>query len=129
VEKIIRGIGSGKTLDLIKISSETGNVIVCFNDEKQIKAKASTFGYDIPNPISYSNFIQKNYDKEINGFLIDDVEIFLQQLTDIPINGFVATQTIRNKTHFKDTVKTHIGNMNKKIKSTSKTLPHKLDII
>lgn len=95
MKKIIGKNGSGKTQELIKLSAETGNVIVCFSESSEkLKSKAkSLFGLTIPDPISHSDFISKNYDEDsINGFLIDDVDMLMRQLTDVPIKGITLTK-------------------------------------
>lgn len=90
MEKIIKGRGQGKTLDLIKKSSLTGDYIVCsnFNNAAMIQCEAQEHGLNIPFPITYYEFTQKKYySKGISGFLIDNVEMFLESLTDVPINA------------------------------------------
>lgn len=83
---------SGKTNELIKLSEETGYTIVCSNlKEALINSKKGI----IPFPITFDDFINKNYyGKGIKGFLIDDVDHLLRYLTDyiIPIGCITITK-------------------------------------
>lgn len=80
--------GEGKTAYLIKKSAESGNYIVCRTMEvaNHIQYHAKEMGLDIPLPITYSEFIHKEYGY-VNGFLIDDLEIFLEHLSSVPVNA------------------------------------------
>lgn len=81
--------GFGKTYQLIKKSASSGDYIVCHRQEEcsRIQAKAKEMGMNIPFPITYDEFISKQYyGKGISGFLIDNIEMFLQTLTEVPIN-------------------------------------------
>lgn len=90
MEKIIMQRGYGKTTQLIKKSAKSGNYIVCHSlDEAiRIQSEAKKMGLDIPLPIAYEEFIEKRYHgKNISGFLIDNIEMFLQHLSDVPIRA------------------------------------------
>ena len=45
-------------------------------------------GLDIPLPITYADFVEKRYHgRNISGFLIDNLEMFLQYLSNVPVNA------------------------------------------
>jgi hypothetical protein len=44
-------------------------------------------GLNIPLPITYDEFIQKRYGRNISGFLIDNLDLFLKHLSNVPINA------------------------------------------
>ena len=87
---------SGKTHKLIELSSERHAYIVCkdrkeaeriFQDSLDRKLK-------IPFPITYAEFINKQYyGKGIREFVIDDVDMFLEQFAGVSIS--YATYTPR----------------------------------
>lgn len=82
--------GFGKTTQLIIKSAKSGNYIVCHtkDEAKRIKDQANRLGLNIPLPITYSEFLEKQYDGTyVNGFLIDNLELFLPYLTNVPINA------------------------------------------
>jgi hypothetical protein len=90
MEKIIMKRGCGKTTQLIKKSAKSGNYIVChaFDEANRIQYEAKQMGLDIPLPITYAEFIEKRYSsRNISGFLIDNLEMFLQYLSKVPINA------------------------------------------
>lgn len=86
MKKIIKKPRSEKTTELIKISAETGNVIITAN---YIMAKctfemAKEMGLDIPYPMDICSFLnnKKNhmYNSEFNNVLVDNADWCLQQL-------------------------------------------------
>ena len=90
MKTIIKQKGAGKTTTLIKISHLSGDYIVCknINEANRIKSVAIDMGLDIPLPITYDEFIHKRYcGKNITGFLIDNIDDFLQTLSNVPINA------------------------------------------
>lgn len=93
--KIFREKGGGKTDELIKISNNTKDVIVCMNinDMVRVKSRARHLKLSIPQPITYSDFINKNYlGRNISGFLIDNIEELLNSISYIPINAITLTK-------------------------------------
>lgn len=89
MEIIIMNRGHGKTYQLIKKSASSGDYIVCHNQNEcsRIAAEAQEMKMKIPFPITYQEFMDKHYyGKWISGFLIDNIEMFLQTLTEVPIN-------------------------------------------
>lgn len=90
----------GKTTDLIKISATNQHIIVCFNrqDTRRIKLMADDMRLNIPTPITYSDFIKQKFrGKCIKGFLIDDFEYLLAQLSGgKPISAVTTNESKRN---------------------------------
>lgn len=81
--------GSGKTTDLIKISSETGIPILCRDQQmvKFIKDKAKyEFKLDIPNPVYLG--MRGLFPHEV---LIDELELILRDCLNTNVK--VATMT------------------------------------
>lgn len=94
MEKIIMKRGYGKTTQLIKKSAETRNYIVCrdFKEACRIHQDAIKMGLNIPLPITYTEFIEKKYcGKNINGFLIDNVDILLEYISNVPVNSITLS--------------------------------------
>lgn len=88
MNKIIDAIGSGKTTQLIKISAETGAYIVCLNMDEaaRIQHQSQQMNLKIPFPITFDEFIsRKYYGAGIKGFLIDNIEMLLQSMSNVPI--------------------------------------------
>jgi len=82
--------GCGKTFQLIKMSHESGNYIVCHSMQEadRIHQEARDLGFSIPLPITYDEFIKRKYNgKGIKAFLIDNVELLLDTISTIPINA------------------------------------------
>jgi len=95
MEKIIHPRCVGKTTQLIKKSAQSGDYIVCasWQHSFRIEQQALRMGLKIPQPITFSEFLQKAYYAPgISGFLIDDVDICLQSLTKVPINAISLTK-------------------------------------
>jgi len=95
MKKIILGKGKGKTTELIKQSAESGDYIIChsLNECSRIQFKAGEMGLNIPFPASYDEFINGNYySKGIRGFLIDNVDMLLQHMTNVPVNAITITK-------------------------------------
>jgi hypothetical protein len=86
--------GKGKTTELIKKSAESGDYIVCHQlaEVNRIQMEARRMGLRIPLPITYDEFLKKRYhSKGISGFLIDNADMFLQSLSDVPINNITVS--------------------------------------
>ena len=101
MEKIIMQKGYGKTTQLIKKSAESGDYIVChsFDEADRIKFSAKQMGLGIPLPITYAEFIEKRYHgRNISGFLIDNLEMFLQFLSNVPVNAVTMCPNAETKT-------------------------------
>ena len=86
---------SGKTTRLIEMASGKRYYIVCANHQEaaNITRKADEMGKVIFFPITYDNFIHKEYyGVNIDGFLIDNVDSFLQYLSEgVEIKAFTVT--------------------------------------
>lgn len=94
MEKIILGRGEGKTDRLIEMSAKTFDYIVCStqHEASRIQLRASQLGFDIPLPITYSDFIQRRYNGHgVKGFLIDNVEHFVQSMTSVAVNAITLS--------------------------------------
>ena len=95
METLILPRGKGKTYELIKRSSSDGGEIVCQNKVEvlRVKHEAREMGVKIPNPITYDEFINHKYrGRNIKEFYIDNVDIFIQTLSHIPI-GIISLTT------------------------------------
>ncbi|MCT3673590.1 hypothetical protein HZQ94_10370 [Elizabethkingia anophelis] len=100
---ILSDRNTGKTNQLIKLSAVTGNYIVCSTKHQagNLHMIAKNIGYNIPLPITYDEFIRREYYSQgIRGFLIDDAELFLQSLSHVPINVITLTNTPPNSKDF-----------------------------
>jgi hypothetical protein len=88
MKKVLLPRCGGKTTELIKESAQTGCYIVCANKKEacRISSIAKETGFNILFPLTFNEFIKKMYyGKNIKGFLIDNADILLQSLTEIPI--------------------------------------------
>lgn len=84
MEFIIRPPGTGKTTDLIKRASEENLYIVCRGTSRanDLNRRAVNMGKSIPFPLTFHEFLYREYaGRYINGFLIDDVDKFLNYMT------------------------------------------------
>lgn len=90
MKKIISQAGGGKTTELIRMSGETQNYIVCMNQKEcsRISAIAHEMNIKIPFPISYDEFINRDYyGQGVKGVLIDNIEYFINRISDVPVNA------------------------------------------
>lgn len=86
--------GTGKTYQLIKLSAETGDTIICTRIEEcnKIDLDAQEMGLLIPFPLTYNEFINKRYlGKHIKGFLIDNIELLIQEMCNVPVNAITIS--------------------------------------
>lgn len=84
----------GKTHELIVMSAISGDYIVCksIHDASEIQSRAIDMGLHIPLPITYDEFIEKQYSgRNIKGFLIDNVDVLLDYISKIPISAITLT--------------------------------------
>jgi len=96
MEITISARGTGKTYNLIKRSAREGFHIVCQNHSisKALEEKAKTLGLEIPTPITYDSFRNHKYHgKKITGFLIDNVDLLLQEMSIFAIEEITLTTT------------------------------------
>lgn len=91
---IYRKRNSGKTTELIKRAAECNGHIVCHPYQIiSIMKDADKMGLNIPKPISYGEFIDKDYyGKGVDYFLIDDVELLLERLTTVKITDITISE-------------------------------------
>ena len=92
---IYRPRGEGKTTELIKISAEKQQYIVCINQMEcsRIFSQARLMGLDIPFPITFDEFIKREYyGKGIKGFLIDNADQLLQYMSSVPVEAITVCQ-------------------------------------
>ena len=85
---IYRDRQQGKTHDLIKICHEEGGYIVCANRRmvKEIELMAQQMGLNIPLPLTFEEFLRKQYyGLGVNKFHIDDAHLLLKALTPVHI--------------------------------------------
>lgn len=88
MKKIIAKRGGGKTTELIKISAENGYYIVCHQKQEcqRISKQAERMGLKIPFPITFSEFVDKDYHSPgIKGFLIDNADMLIEYMSLAPI--------------------------------------------
>ena len=103
MEIICKSRRMGKTTDLIKLSAKSGGYIVCLclDEANRIFHQADSMGLNIPYPITFSEFINKQYyGKGIKEFLIDNADLLLQQMSSVPIRVISLTAT-KEETHDK----------------------------
>lgn len=95
MEKIILPRGGGKTDRLIQMSGETGAYIVCVSryEADKILARSKEIGCAIKYPMTYAEFLDARADvRVIPGYLIDNIERFVQSLTIVPIMAITLTE-------------------------------------
>lgn len=94
MQVICRGRQGGKTIEAIKLAAKTWSYIVCVNRQEadRVFNVSQGLGIDIPNPITIKDFIGKQYyARGIRGFIIDNADMCLQSLTNVPINCITVT--------------------------------------
>lgn len=97
---IIKGRGCGKTTRLIYASEATGYPIATTTHAsvELIKEMANRMGCDIPEPITYSDLINKRHrgNKRYDNVLADDVNYILQYALNEYLNCNVCCATMTN---------------------------------
>lgn len=88
---ITRPRQGGKTTEVIKLASRTYAYIIC-PDRQQVQHVASLarkMGVDIPFPLTWREFLEKQYYGAgiKGGFVIDNLDMCLQQMTPVEIHG------------------------------------------
>jgi len=81
---------TGKTTELIRKSAESGSymVVATMYEAARAMGAAAALGLQIPTPITYSEFERREYaGNNIRGFLIDNADRLLQQMTHVPIES------------------------------------------
>lgn len=85
----------GKTTELIKLSAETGAYIVCHSKQEahRVQAVATRQGVNIPFPLSYGEFVNRDYcGRGVSGLLIDNVEALLEYMALSPVVAATITE-------------------------------------
>ena len=91
--------GGGKTTAMIRMSAEAvanGRIvyIVCssYPVAHKISKRAAKMALDIPFPLTFSEFIAREYrGVRIDGLLIDDADDLLQDMARIPVIAMSIT--------------------------------------
>lgn len=85
---IIRPRQGGKTYEIIKEACKHQSYIVCINriEVDRIFQEARQMKLEIPFPITWAEFVEKRYyGRGINSFMIDNLDLCIQQMTDVEI--------------------------------------------
>lgn len=85
---------SGKTSKLIIQASGCNGYIICStaNHCRNLYNQAIDMGYNINYPITFKEFLEKRYhSKNVKKFFIDDLDVCLQSLSSVKIEGFTMT--------------------------------------
>jgi hypothetical protein len=79
---IIKPKGGGKTTEAIRLSAKHWYYIVCLsrNEAYRISKEAQKLDLDIPFPLSFEDLVLGRFSSNIDGFIIDNVDMLLQQL-------------------------------------------------
>lgn len=89
MKKIILPKGEGKTQQLINLSAKTRAHIICKDSTRAmiICNVASSQGKSIPTPVTFDDFIERQYYyRGVRGFLFDDIDLFIQYMAGpIPV--------------------------------------------
>ena len=81
----VGGRGSGKTRHCIEFSARTRIPILC-QSPRYVKASAKEYGVDIPDPISYNEYVRgrRRALGSRHTVIIDELESFLNSLGLLP---------------------------------------------
>ena len=82
--------GEGKTEELLQLAAREGLTLVLVNrcECMRLRLRAVELNLIISNPITHWDFIEgRGMRRRFTGFLIDNVEILLQNLTLTPVVG------------------------------------------
>lgn len=86
--------GAGKTRAILQQCAREGGYIVCLNKDEchRVQTEAIKDGFDIPLPITFSDFLcRKYYGPGIGKFHIDNADLLLQSLTSVKIDSISVT--------------------------------------
>lgn len=84
----------GKTTDLIKLAAEEFLYIVCIDraEAYRVAQAAEEMELDIPFPLTWGEFINHQYyDPGVRGFVIDNLDLCIQQGSTAPIRAVSLT--------------------------------------
>jgi len=90
---IIKGKGHGKTEELMRLSAENWHHMVVRDQAEvdRIWGLARDKDIDIPQPITFDQFMGGHYGTGIKGFLIDNADFLLRAITGPPIMAISMT--------------------------------------
>lgn len=94
MEVICRSRQAGKTHDLIKRCYEEGGYIVCASrrEADRVHGVAEQMGLDVPQPITFLEFVQQKYHPEgVKKFHIDNVDMCVQMISKVPVSTVTLT--------------------------------------
>ena len=96
---IIGEPGSGKTKEILALSSINNVPILCESEERvsRLITKAQGYGYKIPTPIVYNQV-----DESVKTVYVDDIERLLKAM--LPCNVDIITYNAEDKGNIKKTI-------------------------
>lgn len=87
--------GTGKTTELINLASQDGGSLIChsYNEAVRIAKVAKEMGKSIPFPLTYEEYLKKNfYAIGIRAFYIDNVELLLAEISrGVPVKAITIS--------------------------------------
>lgn len=88
--------GTGKTTKLIKLCSKSGGYIVCRRSSVNlIMEHTKKLGLSIPYPLSYEEFISRNYcARGVKKVYIDDLDDFLNYISSVPVEAVTVDKEL-----------------------------------
>lgn len=83
----IRPRQAGKTTELIKHAAKNGLTIVCMDDreKERVQDQADRLLLVINPPMTFHDFINRNYSQRTEGLAIDNADLLLKKLAIAPI--------------------------------------------
>lgn len=91
---IARPRQGGKTTELVRLAADEFLYVVCSNSERvrQIARMARGMGLNIPEPLTWREFSDGHYyGQGIKGFVIDDLDTCIQEMTHVPVRAVSLT--------------------------------------
>lgn len=92
MKKIIKYRGEGKTTELIKLSAETGAVIITPFDTRYIRDLAREMNLDIPHPLNLRDLNLCQYKDRRFPVLVDEADYMLERLLGKTVVGLSMTK-------------------------------------
>lgn len=90
----VRPRQGGKTAELIRLAAAEFLYVVCPDREqvRYVQRMARDRGHDIPMPLTWNAFTEGTYyGQGIKGFVIDNLDMCVQQMAGIPIRAVSLT--------------------------------------
>jgi hypothetical protein len=95
MQTIVRPRQAGKSEDILRLAEQHFAYIVCptYEDVQRLWQRAVDTGYDIPQPITWAEFIGRHYNGHggVKSFVIDDLDRCVQSMSHIEIKGVSLT--------------------------------------